>query len=297
MGKKTSRKDGRRRIWWWPFIIGIAAGLVGYFWMADLNHRGPEKAPSVGKETPATEQQVAVNGAREEAGKGLTPETGKTAEPESAQPIDPCAQNERDVKEFFQYLNQKNYVRHLLPDEDAYARFKEIMLQLSANPPIPAGEGVSPKMIAGNVYHLFRVLNRKDVRLVREVIAHEQDAMEIHLENFYRWLTAGASCPDPENLRPSQDVAYDYAGFFLGTIGGRAYLFRRPTELRLLVTYYAIRIVHDADKKGKNHYGIDVLPLIPPLLKEISHYPDFQHQDRYIRELNGILSEYKENRK
>ena len=131
---------------------------------------------------------------------------------------------------------------------------------------------------------------------IREVIKNEQDTMEMNLEMFYGWLMMGDRCPDAEGIRPSLDILYHYAGFFLNTTGGRAYLFRRTPELRLLVSYYCLSILHEADKKGKNNYGLDIYPFISPLLKEISLYTDFQFQSDYINNLNKMVNYYLENR-
>jgi hypothetical protein len=82
----------------------------------------------------------------------------------------------------------------------------------------------------------------------------------------------------------------------LNTNGGRACLFRRSPGLRLLVTYYSILIIHRADKKGYNTYGIDIFPFIDSLRDEISRYPDFQFQKDYMEKLNEIESFYKGRR-
>ncbi|MBW1799420.1 MAG: hypothetical protein JRJ85_01690, partial [Deltaproteobacteria bacterium] len=95
-----------------------------------------------------------------------------------------------------------------------------------------------------------------------------------------------------EGIRRSLDVAYQYAGFLLNTIGGRSYLFRRSVEIRLLMSYYCLLIIHEADKKGKNNYGIDIFPLIVSVAKEISLYPDFHFQDEYLQHLSRISDYY-----
>jgi hypothetical protein len=87
-------------------------------------------------------------------------------------------------------------------------------------------------------------------------------------------------------------VWYQYAGFFLNTIGGRAYLFRRSLGLRLLISYYCILIIHEADKEGRNTYGIDVLPTILAVKNEIGNYPGFRYRDEYVRRLNTLESYY-----
>jgi len=41
-------------------------------------------------------------------------------------------------------------------------------------------------------------------------------------------------------------------------------------------------VVYQADRSGRNSYGINIFPHINPLREEISHYPDFQFQDQYM---------------
>jgi hypothetical protein len=66
--------------------------------------------------------------------------------------------------------------------------------------------------------------------------------------------------------------------------------------LRLLIGYYALLIIHEADRRGENSYGIDIFPQVAQLLKEMSVYPAFLFQDDYIRKLTEIQNYYLERR-
>lgn len=208
----------------------------------------------------------------------------------------PCSRTETTLEEFFRYLDSQPYVQDMGLKTDTHTRFKETLKKLSASPPVPSGEGSDPEIITRNIYHFFRVLNSKDLRLIREALSNERDTLEIELEMFYKWLMLYDKCSDPEGLRPPMEVLYNYAGFFINTTGGQAYLFRRPSALRLLVTYYSFLIIHDADKTGKNTYGIDIAPHIVSLRGEIIRYPDLKFHQRYIDQLNLIESYYKQKR-
>ncbi len=203
-----------------------------------------------------------------------------------------CSLINGHVIDFFQYLDTKKYMQPLDPGETSYTRFKQIIERLAAQPPIPAGEGVDPAVMVKNIYFFCRALDRKDLRLIRRVVADDQDALEDNMGMFYQWLMLGSRCVDPEHVRPSFDALYQYAGFFLNTTGGRAYMFRRGLKLRLLVTYYSVQIIYQADKAGKNTYGINVLPTIKPLMAEMRHYPDMFYKDRYLDTLTKIQSFY-----
>jgi hypothetical protein len=294
MAKATKSKIGNG--WWWLLLVIILAGL-GYYLYSEIVSEPAKDAfierPALVKKTPLPREQNRVTG--EEGPVQVRPiQEEPVVKP--APKEDYCTQIEKNVAEFFRYLDEKEYVSSLNPKVDAYTRFKKILRRAAARPPVPAGEGADPKIIIGNLYHFFRILDRKDLSLIRAVLKNERDTMEISLEMFYRWLTLGDRCPDPENIRPSITVLYQYAGFFINTTGGRAYLFRRPSGLRLLVSYYCLLIVHEADKKGRNNYGIDIFPLIEPLKNEIRYYPDFRFQEEYIFLLGEIGDYYRKKR-
>jgi len=287
-------KRAKGRTWWWLLLIVALAGL-GYFLYSQI---GPdEKKPLVAKKVSPAKPERLIQAEVKEKKPEVFPDPTKEETPLKPSPEeDFCTKIEKDMAEFFHYLDQKRYVQQLDPNRDSYARFKSILKRSAARPPIPAGEGTDPKIIVKNLYHFFRVLGRKDLKLIRMVMANEQDSMEYNLTMFYRWITLDDRCPDPEGLRPSMSVRYQYAGFFLNTTGGRAYLFRRTQGLRLLASYYCLLIVHEADKKGLNSYGIDILPHITPLKKEISRYSEFDFHREYIEELNRIEDFYLKRR-
>ena len=200
------------------------------------------------------------------------------------------------VADFFAYLDTRRYIERLDLKTNPYAYFKRIIKTLATRPPVPAGEGFAPTIMVKNVFFFSRALDRKDLRLFKEVAVNERDTLEINLEMFYRWVMLGKLCPDPGQVRLPFDVMYRYAGFFLNTTGGRAYLFRRSVTLRLLLTYYSVLIVHQADRSGKNSYGINIFPYIQPLKDEISHYPDLEFQNQYVNTLTRIEDYYLQKR-
>jgi len=203
-----------------------------------------------------------------------------------------CHMIEQYVQDYFQYLDTKKYIRNLKLGQTSYARFKQVMERLVAKPPIPAGEGVDPAIMVKNIYFFCRALDRKNLNLVKEVVVHDRDTLEDNMGLFYQWLMLGNSCPNPGGVRPSFDVLYRYAGFFLNTTGGRAYMFRRGLKVRLLVSYYAVQIIYQADKAGRNNYGIDVLPYVKMLTEEMGNYSDLIYKEDYLKTLNLISAHY-----
>jgi hypothetical protein len=294
----TKRERGQgRRTWWWIsiFLIAIVAILAGYFLGMEQGRKESEKPAALEKVPSAPKEAVHEIEPQASAAKGpVVSQEIVQQEPESKQ--NDCKQVEKDVRDFFNYLNTRDYVRHIEEGTDSFEHFKKVLRRLSTKLPVPAGEGVNSALINENVFYLFRVLEKKDLRLIREIIANESETLEMNLDTFHRWISLGNRCPDPEGVRPSQEVLYHYAGFFLNTIGGRAYLFRRPLRLRLLGTYYSLLIIHEADKEGTNVYGIDPFPYIAPLVKEMQIYPDFRFRETYLAKLESLVKYYSKRR-
>ncbi len=299
------RQKRKSRAWLWILLVVVLAGVIGYF-IISKNSTGPEepliteKLASVETEVPSEEpkhtsaevERVEVE--REVTSTGLTEEAPAQ---KSAPKEDFCAELEKNITGFFRYLDQKEYVRDPGSKIDTYTRFKKILNRLAARPPVPAGEGTDPTIIIKNVYHFYRVLDRKDLRLIRHIVTKEKETLEFNLEMFYRWVGLGNRCPDPEGVRPSTEMLYKYAGFFINTTGGRACLFRRSSDIRLLVSYYCLLIINEADKKGGNSYGIDILPYIEPIREEILLHPHFHFQSEYINKLDSLKRYYQSRRK
>ncbi|MFH1351164.1 MAG: hypothetical protein ABII26_09530 [Pseudomonadota bacterium] len=285
------KKRTTGRIWWWIsfLLIAVAAGLIGYYLGFERGYQ--EKGGVVSKPITPKEKQL--------------PKVETPAPPEETSALkeeiigtktrveeDYCARISKTVLEFFQYLDKKDYIQHLELGTGTYDQFKLLLKKLSAKPPIPAGEGIDPNIMIGNIYHFFRILSKNDLRLIKEVMVNEADTLELNLDFFYKWLMVEEQCPDTEGIRPSLENLYQYAGFLLNTVGGRSYLFRRPSRLRLLLSYYCLLIIHEADKRGMNSYGIDIFPEITPVMKEINIYPDFHFRNEYIHQLTRLQNYY-----
>lgn len=272
-------------------LIAVVAGLAGYFLGFEQSHQENEKRLSEKERESAHQAQKQVQKSDQ-----APIFAAEIKQPQSMEPQEYCAKMENDIRDFFKYLDKKNYIQHLNERMDTYAEFKRILKQLSSNLPIPAGEGIDSIVMTKNIFYIFRILSKTDIRLVKEITINESETMELNLEIFNRWLLLGNQCPDPDEMRPSFDVLYQYAGFFLNTIGGRAYLSRRPMALRMLLSYYSLLIVHEADRKGRNTYGIDLFPYIAPLLTEMAIYPDLKLKKEYIQKLNQMESYYLQKR-
>lgn len=293
---KKRDKGGRFWLWLLSLLLIIGAALVVIYFIGTEEIQEVKIIPEP-KKPAASEKKAAVPKVKGEIPKEeQVPPPDETRETVTPVEENACVRVERNVKEFFDVLDKKPYIQSFKSGTGTRDHFQRILQRLASVPPIPAGEGRDPTIMTKNIFHFFRTLNRKDIGLIREILARESDTLELNLDLFYQWLMLGDRCPDPENIRPPLDVTYLYAGFFLNTIGGRAYLFRRPTLLRVLVSYYSLLIVHEADIKGKNSYGIDIFPLIVPVREELRLFPNLLLKKEYIRELNKLESYYRKKR-
>ena len=281
-------------------ILLIIAGGGYYFYSKKDVVQEPEKILPSPPLPPVTEPKATISDMVPEKPEGPIERQEipleEPSKPELSASQYKCKQIEKDILDFFQYLDKKEYVKNLNLGSGSYSAFKKILFKLSSRTPIPAGEGIDSKILIKNLYHFFRVLDMKDLYLIKEVLSNEKETLEFHFKLFYAWFTLGENCPDPENIRPPINVLYKYAGFFLNTTGGRAYLSRRSPEQRILVTYYSVLIVHQADLIGKNNYGIDIQPFILPLKDEISHYTNLQFQKDYLNKLTEMEDYYLDKR-
>jgi len=210
---------------------------------------------------------------------------------------DECQKMEKDLQEFFTYLDAKDYIRELRIREGTFNHFLKIIRALSLNPPIPAGEGLNYDMIINNIYHFYRALELKDLTFIKLILKNEADTMEINLALFYKWLMSNDECGQKEGIPPTLDILYKYAGFLVNSIGGRAYLFRRETRLRLLLYYYSLLIIHEADKKKMNNFGVDITPFLEPLAEEIENYQFLYFRKEYAGRLINLKDYYAKKRK
>ena len=289
------RRREKGNVWYWLslFCVAAVACLIGYFfglerglmeWEALINNEAPRVVvrPEGKQSPPAAERKTYVI--------------------EEAEPIKPsdleenCSEIEKKVLGFFRHLDKKDYIRQIDSESDTFRVFRGMIRKLSSQPPIPAGEALDSFVLSKNIFYFYRLLDKEEIQLLKEFIKNETDTLELNLDLFYKWFTTGNRCPDKNRIRPSMDVLYPYAGFLINSIGGRAYLFRRRVGLRLLVSYYCLLIIHEADKTGKNSYGIDVFPQISMLREEINYHHDFYFQKEYIRKLDELSNYYREKR-
>jgi hypothetical protein len=227
----------------------------------------------------------------EKAPEGKAAEVFGPAATAGASPEKPSGveSTDRQILSFFNYLDGRDYVKAYALDGGTYAQYTAAVAELSASLPKVAGETESLYTTLKNVSHFFRVLGKKRTELVAEILKNEQEILEPAMRVFYHWATGPAGTLKG---KPSLPVMYEYASFFMNTLGGRSYLMRRDSKLRLLTTYYCILVLDRANDNGVNPNGVDIRPLIGLTANDIRSQKGLIHQKSYLAELSRLADKY-----
>jgi hypothetical protein len=196
---------------------------------------------------------------------------------------------ERRVKAFFSYLDSRDYVQAYELEGGCYQQYLQAVEALSAHPPRVAGETESLYDMLKNVSYFYRVIGKKRVLVTADILANERDVMEPAMRVFFLWYTGSS---DQLKGRPSLPTMYAYASYLLDTFGGRSYLLRRDSRMRLLTTYYCILVVDRANDRQMNPNGIDIRPLIAATARDVRSQTGLAYQKQYVAELERLGRKY-----
>ncbi len=200
---------------------------------------------------------------------------------------------EDQIAAFFAYLDEKGYVeRHNLTGS-TYHQYELSVTELTANPPIVSGEKQNLYNLFYNMSYFYRVLGKERLFLVKDILENESDIIESAMKTFYLWYTFEDIEEGLIKGRPSLETLYGYACFFLDTLGGRSYLLRRGSKIRILTTYYSILILDRANDSKLNPNGIDIRPHITSTRDEIAGYVGLINQKEYLKRLEDLKTKYK----
>ncbi len=208
-----------------------------------------------------------------------------------------CRELARRLHGFFSLLDNEEYIRGFHLGTPAQQYFLELAKKLLSNPPVVSRETDDLYTMLKNMAHFFRVIGGRNITIIKTILDRERDTIEDVAADLFQWTT-GEQCNDSEfSFHAPLDKLYEYAGFFLNSMGGRSYLFRRDSRSRLLVSYYAILLVNRANEEGMNKYGIDLRPLIPMTISEIEGSNQLIYKEKYLDSLYGLLEKYPKKRK
>lgn len=204
-----------------------------------------------------------------------------------------CLQTADKILLFFEHLDRQNYAREYAVKGSTLDHFRGIINKLIANPPVVVRETDDLFAILNNMAHFFRVLGPKDILLIKDVLAHEREFIEPTMALFYKWSEIGPGCSD-EHLNIDFPLAglYEYAGYFINTLGGQSYLFRRELYLRVLIRYYSVLIIDRANSVDANRYGIDIRYTLDSLISEIQGNSSLEYGEEYLEKLIRLQETY-----
>ena len=281
-------------------ILGLVGFLFIKFESSSLNTIKKER--EVCKEKVKTlEEKIAVIKEEIETKKPSVPEE-RLSEVFGAEGGDPfqieteenfCEDLEQKILNFFQYLDKQDYIASYDLKGGTHAHFNRLLRILFKNPPIISGETESSYRILKNIVHFYKVLGRRNISLCQEILSSEDDIIESTLGLFYQWIEASKEC-EGKKLKisiPLKDL-YEYAGFFLNTLGGRSYLLRQKSHKRMLVKYYSILIIDKANSQLVNRHGIDIRYPIESLIDEMETSINLIHREDYLQRLHDLNLKY-----
>ncbi|MCX5870147.1 MAG: hypothetical protein NTY00_05815 [Deltaproteobacteria bacterium] len=274
-------------------LILVAAGAFWFFF-----HRGtsqpPPQPPAVTEGLQTNPPSTTLADETLIPGTPGSPQNQVVPAPIPALPTkDDLPQAVEKIKAFYQYLDQQKYIqaRHL--DAPSLIYITRLIQKLLDAPPIVTRETDELSTILKNSTHLFRILGKDNILLSKEILNREQDKKEELMANYFL-LTEHPDAFDKDlSLKIPEGALYQYACFFLNTMGGKLYLSRRDSLTRMLVSYYAILIVHQANTQGKNTYGLQLQPAIDLLTTEIEEGGNHLHyKEAYLDTLYDLKEKY-----
>lgn len=199
----------------------------------------------------------------------------------------------QEVTTFFQQLDQRAYLKAYKITLSSRKHFAQVAQRILDRPPVVSGETRDLFTILQNTAHFFRIIGRENTLAIKAILDHEGDNIEDMLVHLSTLSDSPHLLNEYFGIRLNRDSLYDYAGFFLSTIGGRLYVFRRDVSTRLLVSYYSVLLVYEADRQGLNRHGIDLRQHVDAVITEMENTGAvLHHRERYLDKLYDIREQY-----
>lgn len=204
-----------------------------------------------------------------------------------------CNQSSAVITQFYNHLDSQEYMQGFRIDINSENHFTKLIQNLLDNPPIVSGETNDLFTILQNTAHFFRIIGRNNITTIKGILDREKNQFEDVLSHFYTLLHT-EQCPQSSfGLQVPENTLYEYAGFFLNTMGGRLYLFRRDSMSRMVVSYYSILLVDRANEEQRNIHGIQIQPAIDQLINELETTTNpLKLKNKYIDELYDLKEKY-----
>lgn len=210
-----------------------------------------------------------------------------------AEVVSSCDEPTQRIENFYKQLDKKPYMEGFNLNTSSSSHFSSLSKKLLANPPQVTRESDDLYTILRNTAHFFRVSGKKNILMMKGILDNEKGSIEKILASYYFLLTT-PECSTTKYARGiNKDALYEYACFFLNTMGGRLYLFRRDSLSRMVVTYYAILLVDQANTESNNRHGIALNPPVNMLITEMeTGGAALQYSATYLDKLYDLKEKY-----
>lgn len=217
----------------------------------------------------------------------------ETSQPESAQPEaippSPCERVSENLADFFSNLREQDYIKAYEIKEPLQEYSNKLIIKLLNNPPIINEETDDLFTVLKNTAHFYRVLGHKDMSLIKDMLSYEHANIEHLMGIFWEWSQIGSTCSDTKiQMNFPLPKLYEYASFFLNTLGGQSYLFRRDSSMRVLIKYYCMLILDQAVTASINKYNIDEIYTLDSVIEDIENADTIENQKSYLANLMKI---------
>ncbi len=276
-------------------IILLLAGAIYLGWLKFGAKRPPViPAQSIEEQVGQVETAPPEMGEAAKPGAELkTPSEGEPSALTMPPPEDPCEAVSGEILQYFDYLNKQDYIATHNFEGGIQGHVTKMLNKLYTNHPVVVGETENLYTVLKNTAHFYRILGKDNVFLVKKFLEMEGENIESTMALFYQWSILWDQCANTGvsvNL-PLEDL-YEYAGFFLNTLGGQSYLFRRDSRVRMLTKYYCILVLDRANDRSINAHGLDIRPHINSLIEEMGSTDQLASKDEYIEKLLSLRDKY-----
>lgn len=210
--------------------------------------------------------------------------------PAPAAPPDPALLAQQ-LREFFTHLDNQEYIRAYGLKGGSQSYLGQLLHQILDQPPVVKGEADDRMTMLKNSAHFYRVLGPKNIALLKEILATEGEGLEPLLATCYSWsqLPVSSQSQEPNLVFPGKKI-YEYAGFFVNTLGGQSYLLRRSPKVRVLIQYYSLLIIDRANQELANRHGITIKRAVERARQELGAADFLADQAHYLTTLEELGS-------
>jgi hypothetical protein len=197
------------------------------------------------------------------------------------------------INAFYSHLDTQPYLLAFHLEKPSSVYCTELIQKLLDNRPVVIRETDDLLTIVKNTAHFFRVIGKDNITILKTILDQERPYLEDMLADYYALTEFPDGLQKTLSLRVPSYALYEYAGFFLNTMGGRLYLFRRDPVTRMTVTYYGILIIDRANRESNNRDGIQIKQAVDSLITDIEDSSSqLRFKERYLDKLYELKEKY-----